>query len=464
MNSIYAIANCSVVFLQNKLIDSMSDLSKRVIAVALVALSCITALYFMIQCCNWVFNEEDGMGGGAISFKLFSLSEEEPEISEPEQIIDISTPELETQAVEAIQAKWLDDPEQEANRVLKKSLIPKKLKLTCLDSNHEKYAVMGRVLEIKRLYQHTHYVFTHGQASQISMVNTFVKECTRLFSPQHYHPLNDAFRLPHTITYSKNANDFIQTFKATDPGFVDDGHHSDKMISVDAQFTNQEAMESAFYFFSRNSNIAFKSYEELKKIFNSIFSNYMPNKTICDMLAQKATMIAIQRQKESKIGVLHAICIPKATIQNDETNFAYPCHAFGKTCKCFPESMRIEKLEQMQKDKVVLCAGGHLTQYRILTSKLAEEKGVRSFAIDALPKYKVKSYQQQAEALVKELNDYSLLSDLIDQVDEDPTVIEQITSLREAAPHLEEKYVQLLFDDAKNSVPKTDYQEPWMVV
>lgn len=442
------VANNSLIFIQNKLFDSMRDVSKRVVVVALVALSCLTALYLLVQCSNWVSNEGD-----------------EHDVIEPEEIIDISIPAQENEAVETLQAKWLDNSYQEANRVLKKQLIPKQLKpehMGFMNPNTQKYAIMGRVLEIKKLYKNTHYIFTHGQASQISIVNKVVKECTRVFSPNHYHPLNDAFRLPNTITYSKNANDFIQTFKATDPGFMDDGHHSDKMISVDAQFTNQEALESALYFFSKDSNIAFKSHTELEIIFNSIFSNYLLNKTICNMFARKAADIAIQRHKETQIGVLYAICIPKTIIQNDETNFAYPCHPFGKICKCFPESHRVTLLDKMQQDQVVLCKSGNYTQYRILTSKLAEQKGVRSFAVDALPKKKVKFYQNQIEALIKELKDYSHLSDLIDQLDEDLSIIEQIISLREAAPHLEEKYVQLLYEDAKNAISKSDFTESWM--
>ena len=180
------------------------------------------------------------------------------------------------------------------------------------------------------------------------------------------------------------------------------------------------------------------------------------------MFARKAADIAIQRHKETLIGVLYAICIPKTIIQNDETNFAYPCHPFGKICKCFPESHRVTLLDKMQQDQVVLCKSGNYTQYRILTSKLAEQKGVRSFAVDALGKKKVKFYQNQIEALIKELKDYSHLSDLIDQLDEDPSIIEQIISLREAAPHLEEKYVQLLYEDAKNAISKSDFTEPWM--
>ncbi len=354
----------------------------------------------------------------------------------------------EIKAVDSLKNQWLDDLSLEKNRILNEHLIPSTyLPLYQSKIKNEELAIIGRVLELKRLYKDTHYVFTHGQASNISMINLINQECIKVFTPHFYHPLKSPFRLPHTITYSKNANDFIDTYRASGMTFMDDGYHSDKMISVDAQFWNQSTCESALYFFRGNSNISFTNVSGLKKIFKENFLNYLPHEKFAEQFADKAVKIAQKRSSTTKIGVLYAICIPKEIIQNDKTNFAYHCHAFGRTCCCFFFKNRVTLLNEMQADKMTKCFGGSITQYRILTSRLTEEKGVRSFAVDALPKAKKMEFETEIRALVKELFIFSQLYDLIEKMDEDPAAIVQIDSLLEANPTIKKSDVDQLFDE-----------------
>ena len=142
------------------------------------------------------------------------------------------------------------------------------------------------------------------------------------------------------------------------------------------------------------------------------------------MLAEKACKIAKQKKAETKIGILYAICIPKSIIQNDKTNFAYQCHPYGKQCKCFSGSDRIKLLEKMQSNESVVCKSGLKAQYRLLTSRLEEEKNVRAIAVDALPKGKRKIYRDQVKELAQEARQYSdLYYFLLDTQEKDPTAL-----------------------------------------
>jgi len=515
--SINTFNTIGMTFFQNKSFEFKNDISKRIAFVALVALGCVIAVYVINKCLeNIFFPPQVPYKSPAPSFhyttvpKSFPTSipysfEKKPVNStyslthlQNPTIIETKenpTPPIETFStqnvkqdlpvlqfqtnfktkaeklealkkeqglVKLIKKKWLDNDKQEINRIINAKILPslveKALLQPSLTEVYQKHAVIGKVLELKNLYKHSHYVFTHGQASQISMVSHVMDECLRTFSPHWHHPLRIPFRLPHTIIYSENANEFITKYDAVKPSFKDDGFHSDKMISVDAQFWHDTGYESAQYFFSNGTNIAYSDDAPLTTLFKSTFLNYFPHDlsgvvdstcdSICTMLAEKALKIAKQRRLDTKVGVLYAICIPKNIIDNDTTNFAYPCHAYGRTCNCFP-NQRIKKLEDMQGDTPVICtANSSRTQYRILTSRLTEEPDVRIFAIDALSKIQRKHYRNQVKKLVSELSLYSHLADMIERIDDEPWLIEEITSLKEST-QMDEKYIKLLLDTKK---------------
>lgn len=369
----------------------------------------------------------------------------------------------ERDAIRGIKIHWLDTPQDEVKRILNTHLLPSSLQTgsspqSMSTENLEKYMVMGRVLELKKYYKNTHYVFTHGQAPEISIVNEFLKTCIRIITPDQYHPYRPAFRLPNTITYFKNVNAFIKTYNATSPSFKDDGIHSHEIISVDAQFTNQAALESALYFFSKAHNIGYTaSSGKLKNIFKLNFLNFLPVESICEELAIKAEQIAIKRKQETKVGVLYAICIPKSVVQNEETNIAYASHAFGVACTCAVNANRIKKLEEMQQDIVTTCNGGN-TQYRILTPRLMEEKEARCFAVTPLSKIKKNDYKNQIEKVVTELKNYSHLYALIEELDDqypNDVLLIQIESLKETIPFSssKQKHIEALY--AAANIAKT---------
>jgi len=462
-SSVNNIINYGFDFIKNKSIESTQSILKRVAMVALATLSSLIVLYLIYDCFS-----KDNLNFGDFNFGDFFLPKKHPVKYNETNEESIALPtilEEEEKLVTTLTNNWLDDSEEEVKRLLSKNLFPI-TKISGIDfhpitvKNKQLLAVLGRALELRNVYRQTHYVFTHGQASEISIANLVMKETIRTFTPGLDQPLNIPFRLPHTITYSENANDFISKFNANSSSFNDDANHSEKMISVDAQFWNNQCLESAIDFFSKGININLYPgsvlhtgpEKTLLKIFKSIFLNYLPNHSVCNVLANKAVKIALQRKTETQVGVLYTICIPKEIVNDDKKNFAYPCHPFGKTCNCFPLTHRVTLLEEMQQDKRLFCSRGPLTQYRLLTSRLIEEKNVRAFAVHPLSKVKQQEYLNQVKDLVQELKLYSHLSDMIDQFEEDPSQMDLIDSLISTSPQLDKECIQELW--YKETSPK----------
>ncbi len=474
MNSITLIANQGWVLVKERCIApvlALAEQNRMILTIATVALALIALFFTICSCC---FNGKKGKFSGVISPDFFdskpipaapsvppyltSFNKNKDTLPKPATVpTRASTPPVlskEELDIAAIEGKWLDDCKAESQRLKNANVFAKSLPSN-LNSN-EIISVLGRVLELKNYYRDSHYVFTHGQAAAISMVNTINKECVRRFTPNLYHSLKTYFRLPHTIVYSANAKSFITDYKAANnPSFIDDGYHSDKIMSVDAQFWNENGAESALYFFKAGTNISFNSKEALEKIFKSNFANYIASESVCKMLAEKAASLALDKAKDTKIGVLYAICIPKSVVKDDNKDLAYHCHPYGRVCDCFPYKNKITLLEEMQKDVEIKCKNGMRTQYRILTARLTEEKGVRSFQVDCLPKATKRKYEERVKELVNLVVLYSQLSGLIESMDEttfDEDIIllqQSIQSLIEASPQLEKKYIDLLYKEKK---------------
>jgi hypothetical protein len=454
-----SISNQGINFFQEQVAKSITNsLSRRVAVVALIALGCLAAIFFAGQCylmCNEPSSpiEEDGHWFASGLSTVSRAFQEKIEDLEPCDIVFDSLEE-EQKYVKTLKKNWLDDPKAEVQRIKDAKILTNSAekRINQFSSKWDKdpiYMVVGRVLELKQIYCNTHYVFTHGQAPEVSIANQLIKEFVRAFTPLLHHPLKIPFRVPHTVTYTENAEDFINKYNANDDNFgYADNNHNAEMISVDACFWNILIAESALYFFdtASNINVANGNKHPLLKIFKSIFSHYLPDETLSEILADKACKIADQKKTETTVGTLYAICIPKAIVQDEKLNFAYRCHPFGRKCGCFPAADRIKVLEGMQANQFFTCNNGFMPQYRLLTSRLTEEKDVRSFAVDALPKERRKFYRNQIKDLVQEATKYSHLCDLIETLEEDPTVMDQIQSFIEDSPQLNPQYIQHLFE------------------
>lgn len=466
--SVSSIANSGFTLLQTALVESVKEVSKKVVMVALAALSSFVLLYLACACCepdlvySAPFYSPPAKHPFATPLSGFqdAMQKVQPQpIEDDDETNSIAKASLdeEKKLVQTIKGRWLDDPQKELNRILDAKIFPdsvqKAMPYLRSAQTSQIFSVAGRVLELKQLYRPSHYVFTHGQAPDMSIVNLVMRECIRTFTPALHQPLKMPFRLPLSVSYAENADHFIKKHNHN----VYDNSISSEVISVDAQMWSGQVAESALSFFSTATNI---NLALLGTIFKSTFMTYLPNSRVCDYLAGKAQKIAQQRRTETIVGVLYAICIPKDIVKDDKQNFAYPSHPGGRQCDCFPLSDRIKMLEKMQNDELTECRWGGLTQYRIVTARLTEEKRVRTFAVDPLPKDRKKFYRDQVKDIVKELHLYSHLYDLIEQLDTRPEVIDQINSLIEASPLLDPIQIQHLFDEQGSDKTESDPLQP----
>lgn len=226
--SLNNIANYGLTLFQDKILESVKETSLRIVAVALMALTCITALYLAYQCCcasDDDFSAYPDFGADpflppmpapalaphsvppvpyfvppytapfsieAPQFKNAILAIR-PQKKGEDSPHNLSTPEEEKKRVKAIKENWLDDPQQELTRILDAKLFPdsiqKAISQPATPQISQVFSVMGRALEIKNLYRHSHYVFTHGQAPEISFANLLMKQCIRLFTPGLFQSL-----------------------------------------------------------------------------------------------------------------------------------------------------------------------------------------------------------------------------------------------------------------------------------
>jgi hypothetical protein len=269
----------------------------------------------------------------------------------------------------------------------------------------------GHAQEIKRLYQETHYVFTHAQALDLSVVNEVIHELLRVFQKDVYHPLFLPFRLPAGEKPHKNIDEFFSE-RQPDSFVFSDEHYSRELISVDSFFWSTELEESALYFLLRGCNVnQFKKEEAAFDILHEIFARFISSPRIAMTLAQKVASLGARKKLESTIGTLYAICVPKSVIDNPKLNIAYRAHPYGKRCICFPRQ-HTQVLQSTQLDAPLRCQTGKLPQYRLLALRLLEEKGVRSFALNTLSKNVQNRYRDQIKQIIKECRFYKEILDL----------------------------------------------------
>src|SRR5262249_5825895 len=129
-------------FLQDSIWESVKQqLSKRVVIVALAALSCLTAVYLVYQCCcwraSWVQDDLDIRNWGRPKDPIDpwmspvtkahpqtpSLVQDDIEDFEPEDDVSFDSFEKEKELIQELKQNWLDDPKKEKQRLIDANVL-----------------------------------------------------------------------------------------------------------------------------------------------------------------------------------------------------------------------------------------------------------------------------------------------------------------------------------------------------
>lgn len=335
---------------------------------------------------------------------------------------DVLTPEREARITEI-----LDRLETQ-----KISIFPQK-------NQEEVKVAIARALEIKQLYQESHYVFTHAQRSDWLPTIYLIKELERAFNPSRNLKFFKFFRSPEiysdldiTVDKCVKVMDAVHQFNAMNvseqsqlltscdlPDSVDrkntafwrnlfaniDDHFlREWLLSVDAFLLNGTEEESCMYFLACNGSV-----------FNSQQPNAvrMVNETILkrnlisegasqhiSKLLEKLNQMG-EELKGARHGNLFVICIPKEKARD----LQYRAHPYGEVCHCH-ETGAIDLLEELQKDRLTprtLCNDGSVPQYRLAIPQITPEVGVKVFLITPLTKSDRKKLKEQVAAIAHEV-------------------------------------------------------------
>lgn len=252
--------------------------------------------------------------------------------------------------------------------------------------------MIGRALEVQKIYQETHHVFIHAQASRGIIFPSLVKE---FMKSQHRDQDFDGFeflRLPNSST-TPSITAYSNAFNV----FDHEEKTRDDLISADAYFYHNESYESSLHFLSLNKNIMGIASPLIAKAIRYFHPN----------LSEKSRGIFARRivsetdEDPSHIGNLFVFCIPK----EKSGEIQYRAHPFGKACHCHKENDSTEILEKLQAgilDEETMCNDlwnwNACPQFRLFTPALTQENGVN---VHLLPSNQ--SYQEKVEQKVHDI-------------------------------------------------------------
>lgn len=370
--------------------------------------------------------------------------------------------------IKKLKAAWQDDTDAELARLQARNLSPA-IADACIQSvfpyknfqnkRRDAKVIMGRVFELKEHYKNTHYVFTHGQSVSNSVINECMYQLLKTFNLDLHNKLSMPFRLPWTVNSTENVEQFFKKYPYNEGA----GETTGELLCVDSYMWSTRWGESALAFGLWDMNVQILENNEMGvKIFGNIFNYFLKDNFLCETLSKKAATIAAEKKEIiSTVGVLWAICIPKANVQDPAKNFVYRSHAAGVRCQCHPAHEDIEVLERTQRNEIVRCSDNQHPQYRILTSRLVQEPEVRAFPVNALKKKDNKQFSQKIKNLVRELVFYSKMVNLtqVSSLEESNELKEELLTLhnynqieRETLQHVLVTKKDVLSEDLKETI------------
>ena len=239
--------------------------------------------------------------------------------------------------------------------------------------------MIGRALEIQRIYKSTHHVFIHAQSSDWLVFSDLVKELTKTHFPDRNLHQFKFLRIPPREGESKT----ITKYSKAEHVYDHQPNTRDDLISADAYFLHAEAAESAFFFMSVNRNITSKSYPFIRHAIK-FFHRELSKRELESYTDQVA---ALTKNDPSKIGNLFLVCIPKEKSEEIQ----YRSHPFGNPCRCSTEENSQQILEQLQNLEIGMsCMKNFCPQYRLFTPKLTPENNVKMYLLSSEEDYRRK--------------------------------------------------------------------------
>lgn len=267
-----------------------------------------------------------------------------------------------------------------------------------LTKNEEKRlrlkALMGRALEIQKIYQESHYVFIHAQMSSRLIFSELVEALVQRECPKENFRDYKFLRMPN-LSRSWDIRKYSQ---------ITDVHDHEKitqedLISADGYFYNNRRFESALFFLAHNSNI----FESCSSLIQKILGVYYKNLSWFESFSFARRFIGTTEGDSSIVGNLFVICIPK----EKSKLMQYRSHPFGVPCCCHTRDSD-EILEDLQKGIDIRCISR--LQFRLFTPALKKENGVKIFLIPSDGSFQ-KLLRKNIQVIVKELHSWSKMRD-----------------------------------------------------
>lgn len=281
-----------------------------------------------------------------------------------------------------------------------------------------------KIKEFTKHLEKDYYVFVHSSSFKhaiLADMRTYLDSPT-LF-PTHYSRWNThkKFRKNSGPPQFKNVSDYFksQLCKDINEGRTTDDNNRHLILSCDAYLDNKGPTESAYYFFKEN-----KSWFSTNPMFvNSFFKEHITNSDICKFAAshdfEGTTLFPKTTFGQGRV---YVIAIPKKTLQNKDTCYAWRAHPFGKVCTHpanFTQSSHQDFINVLEKhtkgEPVKTCIGvAGEAQYRLLPHNLDKDPTKLVFAFDSLNDVQKDKYNaafQKLASLLKQCKRLESISD-----------------------------------------------------
>ena len=252
-------------------------------------------------------------------------------------------------------------------------------------------AMIGRLLEIQRLYGDTPWVSIHAQSAESTVIPDLITALIKRSSAaKDLHPVK-YLRMPQ----NKGEAPDIEIYKQSSTDDHDLKTRED-LISADIYPYNITPGESAFYFMSANRSVM----RACSDIALPIIKKFYPSLSLLQQTGFAKRIVRPINRIGPDLGNLFVFCIPK----ENSAKVLYRAHPFGKPCDCHPSQETHRILDQLQKGKLdqsTLCRNGHLPQLRLFAPELTKN-GVKTFLFSPDLKYR-REQEKHVQEIIQEM-------------------------------------------------------------